>query len=49
MKVKEGRDVNKTGGEGGTDGAENVQNGHGAELAKGTGGKAETTLNASIR
>lgn len=41
--------VNKTGGEGGTDGAENVQNGHGAELAKGTGGKAETTLNASTR
>lgn len=39
----------ETGGEGGTDAAENVQNGHGAELAKGTGGKAETALNASTR
>lgn len=41
--------MNKTGEEGGSDGAKNMQNGCGAELAKGTGGKAGTTLNASTR
>lgn len=41
--------MNKTGGEGGSDGAENMQNGCEAELAKGIGGKAETTLNVSTR
>lgn len=35
--------VNKTVGEGGTNRGENMQIGHGAELAKRTGGKAETT------